>query len=321
MTTHALIASFCLLTGSLAAQLGSLTTTFVDNNGRSTAGCTVMMDVVVTNPAGLRLVGADLNLIATAPAPFEVTVWITPGGYSGNQLNPAVWTQISEGSGVAAGRGLPSAVDLRDFTLAPGTYGLAFHHLNSGVAYTNGTGTNQSYSNSDLTLNLGVATSAFFSGSQFNPRVWNGTLYYYNGNACYGVFGAGCPHAGGVPTLAPASGSVPSLGGQLNLSLGLLDPSGAPAFVAAGFDNTNTPLGPTPLSLGMFGAPGCSLLLDPVATGFVANIGGSGQFGMAIPNFAGLVGISLYHQGLVFAPGFNNLGAVVTNGGEGVIGL
>lgn len=321
MTTHALITSFCLFTGSLAAQYGSLTTTFVDNNGRSTSGCTVMMDVVVTNPAGLRFLGADLNLIATAPAPFEVTVWTTPGGYNGNQTNPAAWTQVSEGSGVATGRGLPSAVDLRDFTLAAGTYGLAFHYPNSGVAYTNGSGANQSYSNSDLTLNLGIATSAFFSGSLFNPRVWNGTLYYYNGNACYGVFGQGCPHASGQPTLAPAAGSVPSLGGQLNLSLGQLDPSGAPAVVAAGFDNTNTPLGPTPVSLGLFGAPGCSLLLDPLATMFVVNVGGNGNSVMPIPNFAGLAGLSLYHQAMVFAPGVNNLGAVVTNGGEGVIGL
>lgn len=321
MTTHALITSAFFLTGSLLAQLGSLTTTFVDNNGRSTAGCTVMMDVTITNPAGLRFVAADLNLIATASAPFEVTVWYTPGTHINNQLNPAVWTQISEGRGTAAGRGLPSAVDLRDFTLPPGTHGLAFHYPTSGVAYTNGIGTNQNYSNTDLTLDLGIATAAFFSGTQFNPRIWNGTLYYYNGGACYGVFGQGCPHAGGTPVLQPASGSAPALGSLLTLSLGQLDASGAPAFVAVGFDNTNTPLGPTPLSLSQFGAPGCSLLLDTLATMFVANIGGNGQFLMGIPNFPGLVGVSLYHQAMVFAPGFNALGAVMSNGGEGVIGL
>jgi len=321
MTTHTLLASLCLFTGSLAAQLGSLTTTFVDNNGRSTAGCTVMMDVTVTNPAGLRIVAADLNLIATVSTPFQVTVWHTPVSYVNNQTNPAVWTQISEGRGLAAGRGLPSSVDLRDFTLTPGTHGLAFHYPNSGVAYTNGIGTNQTYSNSDLTLDLGVATSAFFTGTQFNPRIWNGTLYYYDGNACYGVFGQGCPHASGTPSLAPTGGSVPALGSLLNLSLSQLDASGAPAFVAVGFDNTMTPLGPTPLSLSLFGAPGCSLLLDSLATMFVANLGGNGNFVMGIPNFPGLTGIALYHQALVFAPGFNSLGAVVSNGGEGVIGL
>lgn len=317
---HSLSIVALALASALPAQLGSLTTTFVDNNGRSTAGCTVMMDLTVTHPAGLRFVAADLNLLPTTSTSFEVTVWITPGGYGGAQTNPAAWTQLSEGSGIAAGRGLPSAVDLRDFTLAPGTYGLAFHYTNIGVAYTNGTGTNQAYANGDLSLNLGMATSAFFSGTLFNPRVWNGTLYYYAGNACYGVFGQGCPHASGTPTLRPATGSVPSLGAVFSVVLGNLDPAGTPAFMTIGFDNSMTPFGPAPLSMAFLGAPGCSLLLDPLATLLVLNFGGTGAWQMAVPNRAGLVGTVIYNQALVFAPGVNALGAVVTNGGEGVIG-
>lgn len=66
------------------------------------------------------------------------------------------------------------------------TYGIAIvldgtpHH-----EYTDGTGGNQNYSNSDLSLTLGSATNVPFSfsnGGLFSPRVWNGTIIYEVGN-------------------------------------------------------------------------------------------------------------------------------------------
>lgn len=319
MHAFASLLALACCASTLPAQLGSLTTTFVDNNGRSTAGAVVMMDVNVTNPAGLRFVAADLNLIATVGASFTVEVYTTPVTYQGSQTNPAAWTLVSEGRGTAQARGTPSPVDLRDFVLAPGTYGLAFSYQNSGVAYTNGTGANQTYANSDLTLNLGFATSAFFSGTQFNPRVWNGTLYYYAGNACYGVFRQGCAHATATPRLQPAPGSVPRIGSTFTIDLLDLDASGAPALMALGFDNTNTPFGPAPLPMGPLGAPGCQLLIDPLAFTTVANTAGRGAWSLVIPNNALFRGTQIVNQAMVLAPGVNALNGVVTNGGEGVV--
>ena len=47
--------------------------------------------------------------------------------------------------------------------------------------YTNGTGSNQNYSNADLALFLGSATNVPFTAPVFSPRVWNGTIYYTGG--------------------------------------------------------------------------------------------------------------------------------------------
>ena len=48
-----------------------------------------------------------------------------------------------------------------------------------GHDYTNGDGSNQFFSNADLSLTLGSATNAPFTGtSAFFPRVWNGSIIY-----------------------------------------------------------------------------------------------------------------------------------------------
>lgn len=41
-----------------------------------------------------------------------------------------------------------------------------------------GLGTNQNYSNADLSLALGSATNVPFTQPVFSPRVWNGTIFY-----------------------------------------------------------------------------------------------------------------------------------------------
>jgi hypothetical protein len=73
---------------------------------------------------------------------------------------------------------------------------LAIRYATSGNAYTNGTGTgpggNQQYQNADLRLDLGVATAGLFSGMLFNPRVWNGTIYYMAAATITGS-GSGAP--------------------------------------------------------------------------------------------------------------------------------
>ncbi len=76
----------------------------------------------------------------------------------------------------------PTNVDVADFFLAPGSYGMALRYVGVGMRYTNGTGTNQFFSNSDVELTLGQARSTtaapFTGGTLFSPRVWNGTIYY-----------------------------------------------------------------------------------------------------------------------------------------------
>jgi len=64
-----------------------------------------------------------------------------------------------------------------------------------GPSYTNGTGANQTYTNSELTLQAG-ASGGIFTGAVNNPRVWNGSVYYtVSGSGTVASrtnFGTGC---------------------------------------------------------------------------------------------------------------------------------
>ena len=95
-----------------------------------------------------------------------------------------------------AGQDVPTHVTLSNsFTLNAGTlYGIAVvADPTIALFYTNGTGSNQNYSNADLSVALGSATNVPFTAPVFSPRVWNGTIYY-TGGPC-----------GGSPTPTPTS--------------------------------------------------------------------------------------------------------------------
>jgi hypothetical protein len=249
-------------------------------------------------------------------APFSVEVYVTPTTYVGKDATPGLWTRVATGSGVGIGRNQPSPVDTSDFFLAPGPHGIAIHYPGPGSpAYTNGTGGNQMYSNADATLQLGVARAGFFSGTFFNPRVWNGTIYYANrGTSRYGVFGAGCQGSNGVPSLAAAPGSLPRTGMTLTLDLKNLRLAGGAAIVILGTRND------APLDLAGVGMPGCTLLTNILLVFPVLNTGGAASLPLPVPNDSSLLGALFYNQALVIDPGVNAFGGVMTNGGEGIIG-
>ncbi|MCL4209115.1 MAG: hypothetical protein HRU76_12490 [Phycisphaeraceae bacterium] len=169
-----------LATGSAAA--GSLTTLFASNNRGSNGGM-VYFTVTVLNSNGIRITGFDINNTAGPSDTIAMDVYTRVGGHSGFELNQGAWTLTSSGSGNGAGVNNPAFINVTDFVLGPGTYGMALRALHNGTAtsgheYTNGTGGNQNFGNADLTIALGSATNAAFGPSVFQPRVWNGTIYY-----------------------------------------------------------------------------------------------------------------------------------------------
>ncbi len=179
-------ASFVLAVLGLAAASNaqSLTTLFASNNGGS-AGGNVYFNITVGANA-ITITGFNTNTSIAAGGSFNFQAWTVAGTYLGNEQNAGAWTQVTTGSGVSAGNDQPSAVTLNNsFTLnANTTYGVALSLSNPigvGTAnhrYTNGTGTNQNFSNADLSIALGAAQNVPFSGSPFTPRVWNGTVFY-----------------------------------------------------------------------------------------------------------------------------------------------
>lgn len=168
-----------LTLGCNHAQALELTTLFASNNGGRDNGA-VFFDITVKRPGGIRFTELDLNISETTPG--GVAVYVTSVGNSafGNEMFPGNWTLTSSGIGVGAGENMRTNVDITDFTLGPGLYGWAL--VASGGwdhNYTNGDGTNQRYSNSDLELLAGTAQNDPFSNATpFSPRVWNGTIHY-----------------------------------------------------------------------------------------------------------------------------------------------
>ena len=161
----------------------TLTSLFATNNGGAIGG-TVYFNVTVTSP--LYLTGLALNTNTTAGTPIFLDVYRTAAGstHVGNELNPAAWTALTAGSGVAAGVDVASAVEFaQPFFLPAGTYGIAIVASNFGHSYTNGNGSNQNYSSAAIDIAAGSATNGAFGPSAITPRVANVTLQYRIDNA------------------------------------------------------------------------------------------------------------------------------------------
>ncbi|MDI9637421.1 PEP-CTERM sorting domain-containing protein [Kamptonema cortianum] len=172
-----LILACALTLGASAAHAGSLTTLFGGNNFGSLGGA-VYFDVTIGG-TGLIITGYDTNTDVTVPFGFEVFTRV--GTYVGNTTSNVGWNSVATGSGVGQGLDNPTPVTLNNtFVLnANTTYGMALvMSSDARHNYTNGNGSNQFYSNSDLSLNLGAASNVPFTGNTFSPRVWNGTIYY-----------------------------------------------------------------------------------------------------------------------------------------------
>jgi len=139
----------------------------------------------------------DMNTAQSGP--FTMDVYVFEGTYVGNQGNPAPWgAAVAMGSGTGAGVGLPSTatLDTPIMMSAGTTYAVALvFDATHAHTYTNGDGTNQNYSNGDITLDLGSASNVPFTTPIFDPRVWNGGIGY-------------CVDNGGGSTYDDCSGAI-----------------------------------------------------------------------------------------------------------------
>jgi hypothetical protein len=146
-------------------QAGVITTLFNANNAGGPGGA-VYFDIDVLNPNGITIEKIFTNSNATVLGSMDI-------------YTPAGWTLVSSGSGTLAGVNNPSEFNVSDFSLGFGVTGIAIAASSSwGHVYTNGNGSNQFYSNADLSLTLGSATNSAFDASVFTPRIWNGTIEY-----------------------------------------------------------------------------------------------------------------------------------------------
>ncbi len=180
MRTSALVTGSLLLSAALCAQ-SPLTTTFTSDNGGSVGGA-VYFDLQVNT--GVIITGLDLNFSSTAGTAGSVDVYIKPGTYAGSEADIAAWSMVGTGSATSNGADVPTPVALAsDIQLVTGSYGVALVANGLSNLYTNGTGTNQTYSTTELTLTAGSAGNLAFSGTPFTPRVVNTSISYTVGGS------------------------------------------------------------------------------------------------------------------------------------------
>ncbi len=241
------LAVFVPFAGTAKAQTTrKLTTLFASNNGGSPGGA-VYFDLKVVK--AIRITQLETNYGATLGTPVGIKVYTTPTTYVGKENNASAWTLVAQdnGSGKSAGLNKPTLLTLKTpLILKPGSYGVALVAVRSGHRYTNGNGTNQTYSNTDMTLNAGAATNVPFTGTIFKPRVWNGSIIYTPATGLFSDFSA-TPRKGKSPLTVKftdltysSSGSVKTwawdFNGDNKIDSTLQNPTYT--FTATGWDKT-----------------------------------------------------------------------------------
>ncbi|MBL4771114.1 MAG: hypothetical protein JKY61_08225 [Planctomycetes bacterium] len=213
--TQLLPACIAVVAISAAPLFGQCETTlFATNNSYSTAGATIYVDL--TSAVPFTVESLEFNSSATVGDSVGLEVWTTSVSYVGNELDPSVWTQVAvdDGTGVAMGSDIPTPIVLAvPFSLPAGTTGVALVGVNTGHRYTNGTGSNQTYVGSVLTIEGGSATSVPFGGSRFSPRMFNGSF-------CLGAGGAGAGTSFCSPMPSNSTGSQTALHGSMSAPAG-----------------------------------------------------------------------------------------------------
>jgi hypothetical protein len=118
-------------------------------------------------------------------------------------------------------------------------------------------------------------------------------------------------------SLAAAPGSRPAIGGTCTLRIG-----GVPAAATFGFLLLALNRAQPAVELSALGMPGCFQHIDlaSAVTTTLSLPASPVSASIAIPNAAGLLGLSVFAQAALEAPGANAAGLVASNGGELAIG-
>jgi hypothetical protein len=223
-----LLVALALAAPSLRGQAFGLTTTYAGGNGLNGA----MFDLAATG--GVPLLIQDFDINTASSVAWQVYVVTAQTSWYGLDNTPGAWTLLATTPVIpGSGTGVPTQLNLNLGYLIPGNSQKVGFYITSVTAstltYTNGTVTNQLYaSNTHLSFYEGKGKALpQFSGG-FDPRVFNGTIYYD-----FGV------------NILSLNQSGPGVG-DLNLSVGNLSPGGAEGYLLIS-GNLATPVGLGPI--------------------------------------------------------------------------
>jgi hypothetical protein len=118
-----------------------------------------------------------------------------------------------------------------------------------------------------------------FSGTHFNPRVWNGSIYYgvTNNPPSFVKYGAGCAGSAGTPTLSAQPTFEPKLGTGFNFSLTSLPAGAGPISLLLGASRLNYAGLTLPYDLSVIGMTACRLYAGADLVPVWVNIGGGNR--------------------------------------------
>lgn len=155
-------------------------------------------------------------------------------------------------------------------------------------------------------LNLPIMSSGTTNVHWYNgPPTWRGPFTSVRWN--YSVI---CCGAGPVPKIS--STGVPTIGKSFSIDLSQAAAS-AKTLLALGLAKTNTDLTP-------FGAPGCTLLTNPLAVlGYTSTASGTLSVPLSVPNDQTFLGVQFFSQFAVNDT-VNALQLVFSAGGDGKVG-
>ncbi|MFN4081510.1 MAG: hypothetical protein ACK4NS_11475, partial [Saprospiraceae bacterium] len=164
---------------------GPFTLNTINSGGNAGAvGGAVYFDINNVSGQPVTITGFGMNISAAT----NVLVYTKTGTHAGFQNNAGAWTLTATAnantgpfSGPFPGNGTITPATLPvPITLPPGLFGVALVTPTAQQNYTNGNGANQTYTDGNITLNLGSASNTPF-GAPFTPRVWNGFVQYQIG--------------------------------------------------------------------------------------------------------------------------------------------
>jgi subtilisin-like proprotein convertase family protein/propanediol utilization protein len=220
--------------------LTTLNTITTGGNGNS-AGGQVFFNIVNNSTSNIIISTIKMNITGAT----MVNVYRKVGTHVGSETNAGAWTLHGQAnamtgpfSGPFPGNGtLTNAVLAAPMILAPGTTtGIALTTLSASSNYTNGNGGNQTYSDANITINLGSTNNAPWN-AVFTPRVFNGAIVYQ----------AGTTSAPLVQTAGLPSGAEFAIGTTTN-SFKLTDVAGNMATCSFGITVQEYPFATTALA-------------------------------------------------------------------------
>ena len=156
------------------------------------------------------------------------------------------------------------------------------------------------------------------AGDYLVGDTWECTVNYRAGS--YTPYGTACIGTGGVTPFMDAEGRSPWIGEDFTVFVSVSKQTPI-VFLWLGASRALWGSLPLPYDLTATGMPGCWLYASIDWVFAVSHQQGIGNCTFPIPNDLSLLGATFYNQALVPDPNANQFGAVVSNGGAGVIGI